>query len=193
MNRSIAFLLAAFGMSAALSAQQVEVGGFLSYASGLTMKSQVTHRDMGMGLEVGLRVDNNRFGIPTRFGLTYGTFPGAETMGVKRSLTLVQLASDVYIPREVLPKTRLGFGISLNKWSLTHEALGVKTNPEIKGLKVGARMSLETEINKNLRLNATLQAVDLGSSTHLGPGGDVATAVVNVNPSWIQIGVRYAF
>ncbi len=143
-----------------------------------------------------------------RLGLSYNAMPGkVQGKDLKTSLASLQLSGDAHI-RLPLPGLALVVGLSVNKYRVKNEgtpstgtASGVTyynsafsiTNAD--GLKLGARMGFDYALHPRVSLEALYQLTELGRGPkELGDhyvSWDIARGPIN--PSWLQLGVRYHF
>ncbi len=205
---SMSLLLA----GAALSAQQTsgwKVGAALPYA--LDELQSVTGQRLGGlcldGAYQGAYEGSNAF---WRVGLGVNVFPGKEVDGVKRSLTGTQLAFDGVKPLGA-SRTSAIFGISLNGWSVkgTGTDRWGRTNDVSRSLtlsRLGFRLGIEHHFTDRWAFTALLQVAELGTdneflqvhpdelakTSNLLQNGHPTRGRSGVNPSWIQVGIRYS-
>lgn len=203
---TLALLLCAPG----LQAQQTpgwKVGGALDVA--LPALHQWTNNNLA-----GITVDGGyQFAIPdtsafVRPALSLSFFPGKEIDGGRKtSLQNAQLLADLVVP----VKGPLAFitGVTLNAWRQNTTGTWTKTYADTdyvyqyegKGTstvhrpfgKFGFRLGFEYTVSAKLAVSAILQQAELGTDNELVKDGDEYNGGTLVNPSWIQLGVRYSF
>lgn len=130
--------------------------------------------------------------IPFRAALGVKVFPGKSQDGVKNSMINYQLGGDLFIKTPV-ENLRLTAGLSVNKWRVKSEAMGVSTTESIKGVKLGARIGLDFVINAHWTTNFTFEVVELGTGRYQYQVTPARYADQGINPSWFQLGARYRF
>jgi hypothetical protein len=144
----------------------------------------ITHHSNGGVLDFGYNGHLGNSTVPFRASLGYQYLPGTEDSGVKQSLTSLQLAGDILIDT---PWKDLQFitGLSINKYKVKSEVVDVGNNTEtVKGPKFGARLGMEYKINPAWSAQLLLQMTELGTD---------AAATTGINPSWLQLGVKFHF
>lgn len=205
MNRVLTFL--AVSGVVTLAAQDVKpfsVGGAI--LSGTNDLKKVTNSGQGFSVHASYDTTFPNSDIPARISLGYHMLPGKETAaGLKTSLSNLQLAGDIHL-RMPVENLSVTVGLSLNKYSATYDGTE-KLDPTgkfyvaafpidtTKGMKFGGRFGLDYTFSPNLSSYVMLQLTELGNSSRkLGQNsGSYAQAVGPVNPSWVQVGVRYHF
>jgi hypothetical protein len=183
-NYAVAFGMALL-MPLAAQGQEIkrfDVSGGAVFALD-TLKTVTNKTFSGIHLDAGFNGNLAATTIPFRASLGVNLLPGSEKDGLKVSLTGFQLNGDIFVKTGV-DKLRLVSGISLNKWRAKAEAAGVSETETIKGIKFGGRLGLDYGINSNLSCGLMLQVVELGTD---------AGATRGINPSWVELGVRYSF
>jgi len=145
-------------------------------------------------------------GSPTfvRLGLGVNYFPGREetrgTLTRKVSFLSEQLTADIVVPVGA-SSWALVTGISANNWSLS-STLRDSADPAVEGTsgsvqkpfgKFGFRVGLEYQATRRLAVAALFQQTELGSDARLQKNGNDILGYQGINPSWIQVGVRYGF
>lgn len=207
MKMNLAGLLAVgLLVSAPLGAQGADskpfhVGGSLAY--GFDQPYKTTNNHLAYSVELGYKVRIAGADAYFRPVLSANFFPGKEEAGLKTSLTGLQLAGDVLIATPVKGLHSV-FGISFNKWTVKNtgtEIAGVTAFPitEDKGIKFGARIGLEYDVNESLAIFTTLQGIELGRSPKelvdlTSPsGGTNALAKGGQNVAILQFGAKFKF
>ena len=190
--------LVAVAISAPLAAQAPtgwHVGGSLSYASGMSLKKEITNQDLGYILDAGYTGKLAATDVDFRTSLALEFFPGKDLEQTKHSLNGVQLAGDLFVNTPI-PRLRIITGVSLNQWSLKNsDPINGSWTNSVKGVKFGGRIGMDYMINKNWSAELLMQIVELGTNEELtskSPNGD-DYGVRGVNPSWAQLGVKYHF
>ncbi len=172
--------------------QGMFVGGAVTVANDSLKK--VTGKTYGVNLNIGLdrTIADTNIGFRPAFGVTW--LPGKVVAdGSKTSLTNLQISTDLIVPTGI-DRLHLVTGISLNLWRyLASPATGTGENPwGLDGskapnkLKFGFRGGLDVKITEKWTAEVLLQMVEFGS-----PTADVNWK--NINPTWIQAGVKYHF
>lgn len=194
MNSFLRVFLLGLGAASIASANSADFDGgvFATYASGMSMKNHVTQANLGAGIEFGYRSLENRVQVPCRVGLSVASFPGKSVNGVKNSLTHAQIAGDVFIASP-FENTKLVIGGTFNHWRVSAKGPGYDISGGVKGIKFGGRIGVETQVSEKISLNLLWQVTELGTTRELEPQGKMTNAIVQVNPSWLQVGVRYHF
>jgi hypothetical protein len=193
-----------------LQAQQApgwKVGGAVDVA--LPALTQWTNNSLA-----GITVDGGyQFAIPdtsafVRPGLSLGFFPGkALDNGRKTSLQNAQILADLVVP----VKGPLAFitGVTLNAWRqnttgtwtttyadqdapVAYEGKSTSTVHRPFG-KFGFRLGFEYTVSEKLAVTAILQQAELGTDNEFVKDGYEYNGGTLVNPSWVQVGVRYSF
>ncbi|WLT32273.1 hypothetical protein [Geothrix sp. PMB-07] len=139
-----------------------------------------------------------------RLGLGLNAFPGQEktsgTLTRKVSFMSEQVTADVIVPIST-SRWALVAGISANNWHV-NSTLRDSSDPAMEGTsgavkkvfgKFGFRTGLEYQVASRLALTALFQQTELGSDARLRKGGDDIYGYQGINPSWIQVGIRYSF
>jgi len=161
----------------------------------------------------GLCLDGSyQFSIPNtqafiRPGLGVNLFPGKANEGRKTSLSNAQIFTDLVVPIKDGPLAILT-GVSLNAWrqnttgtwtrdyadtgTVAYEGKG-SSNVQRPFGKFGYRLGLEYTLSKTLALAVVLQQTELGTDSEFMKDGQPYTGGSAVNPSWVQVGIRYAF
>lgn len=190
----------------AIQAQQTEgwkAGAAIPYS--MDSLSTFTNRTvMGLCLDGAYQLpvaDSTTF---VRLGLGLNVFPGQEktsgTLSRKASFTSEQFTADVIVPIGA-SKWTLVAGISANNWQV-NSTLKDSNDPAVEGTsgsvkkafgKFGFRTGLEYQLSRKLALTALFQQTELGSDARLRKNGDDIYGYQGINPSWIQVGVRYSF
>lgn len=164
---------------------------------------KVTNQDLGLSLGVGYESVIESARLPWRVSVNGHYFGGKkQDDGLTSKLSSVQVAGDVFVATPI-ESLRFFTGLTVNKYFLSNSGTTRDTNGDLvamwpvdtaKGLKLGARAGFEMEFTKHLSGEVMVQFTELGSTpnvvrdegaTGLGQGG--------INPSWIEIGVRYNF
>lgn len=190
----------------AIQAQQTagwKAGAAIPYS--MDSLSSFTNRTvMGLCLDGAYQLpvaDSSTF---VRLGLGVNFFPGQEktsgTLTRKVSFTSEQLSADVIVPIAA-SKWALVAGISANNWH-TSSTLKDSKDPAVEGTsgsvkkffgKFGFRTGLEYQVSRNLAVAALFQQTELGSDARFQKNGDDILGQQGINPSWIQVGVKYSF
>jgi hypothetical protein len=208
--KNIGFVgLLLLGMGTQASAQQptgLEVGVSVPYA--LDGLKDWTHESIvGLCLDVGYVIPLKDGMADFRAGLGLGFFPGKTYNQRKISLQNIQITGDFVFPVKTTGLSLLT-GISLNTWrkdvsgkyprnqTLDNNISGTVNNAFGKfGLRVGA----EYDLSDNLAVSALMQLTELGTDREfIAPENYTGSQTEiwgdnRVNPSWIQVGVRYKF
>jgi len=161
-------------------------------------------------LIAGVDYDTHIYGteVPTRLGLALASMPGQERFGLKTSLTLIQLHSDLYLATPN-PKLRGLVGLSLNKYSQsrtgtenTSDALDIDhhfpmNSTAADGVKLGLRLGLDYRFSDRWSMELLLQQTELAGKNLAGdiqaPDGTSLVRQGGINPAWFQVGVTYHF
>jgi hypothetical protein len=149
------------------------------------LKSVTNKSGLGSGFigEVGYTGQFASTTVPFRATLAVNSFSGDTVLGVKSSLIGYQLAGDI-LTNTGAKNLTIVTGLSLNKWKWDY------TNPDPtvivkdKGIKFGVRLGLDYRINDHFSADALLQVTELGTDPK---------SSVSLNPSWLQVGVKYHF
>lgn len=194
-----AALLVALGAAPALQAQVTfDVQASLAVANDSLKK--VTHGSTLGGATLGVGLNTQVWGsdVPLRAFLNVGTFPGKDFGTVKTSLSMVQVGTELYV-RTPAEHLNIVAGVTLSKFQVKNAGYPSQPTTDIKnsavtynyydwavakgdGGKFGARLGFDYTLTRKLRAHVVLQMSELGT----GPFG-------SVNPSWMDIGVRYTF
>lgn len=180
------------GLSANAQESRFDAGLALNLTSNQSLKNELTRNSLGYGVEAGFHGQLAATEVPFRVGLAYNAFPGKDEGGVKLSLTNLQLNGDLFINSGWEP-LKFVAGLSINTWKVKIEAPGVSMSNSVDGLKVGGRIGFDYKIADHWHANLLWQVSELGTDQDLIENGDPSIAVKAVNPSWIQLGVRYRF
>ena len=216
-------LAGALFASAAVASQAAETPKFdvgVSLISALDSTKRATHNSGGFNFQGGVEfaVQEN---LGFRFSLGWNSFSGTETAGVMRgteqapatpiatsgkfALRSYQGSGDFLFATGVT-NLRWVFGLSVNRYTYSlvvtpgfespmrykdktgyHDAFAPTTPyAQVPGTKVGARLGLEYRIIPNLSASLLLQQTELGSALS-------NAHQINVNPSWLELGVKYHF
>lgn len=148
-----------------------------------------THSSLGFNVTGGMdfRIADGSYGF--RPGIAINFLPGSEKDGVKTSLTDFQVYGDIVFDSGV---KNLSFtaGLSVQRWYYKTTYNAALAMPEDKGFlngtKLGLRAGAEYRFNSNLTAELMLQQTELGSK-------DGEARYNNVNPGWLQVGVKYHF
>lgn len=184
-----------------------DAGGALLWAAPALTK--VTHNSTAfeIGAGVGFKLPN---GLPTRISLNRYAMPGKDYGTIKSSLTLTQVAWDLYLDTSM--KTWGCFvGLSGNRYSVVNDgyetwvgdghntsnkapqSIWAVTNPATQGWKLGIRAGVEHRWTPHLASDLTLQATELSGGERRGAPTTNYPNDGGVNPTWIQVGLRYVF
>lgn len=199
LNTKLMGLGLALGMLAIPASAQgtgFYVGGNLSYAGGMSLKNSVTKQDLGLVVDGGYIGKLASTDIPFRASLGLGWFPGAKDNGRQANAFNAQVAGDIFINTPV-DKLRLITGLSFNKWrmdiSYDDPAMGSFTN-NVKGIKFGARLGVDYTFSSKLTGELLLQMTELGTDQDFTKDPQGSTlGRVPINPSWLQVGLKYHF
>jgi hypothetical protein len=133
-----------------------------------------------------------------RAGAGLNLFPGSSSGGGKVSLTNLQFTGDVVVP---VTGSRYAFvtGLSLNAWM--KKASGTRDGYEYSAsgtvrrpfTKMGFRAGFEASLDRHWAVSAMLQMTELGLDSEFVKGAPADYGEWNVLPSWVQVGVKYAF
>lgn len=209
MNRLHILTVTAGMLALPLSAQtrswRLDAGGALLYATPALDK--VTHSKMAYAIEggFGFTLPN---GLPTRISINHYEMPGKDFGTIKSSLKLNQIAWDLYLDSS-LKSWVFKAGLSGNRYSVDNsgtetwvadghnasarypQSVWAVTSSAARGWKLGIRAGVEYRWTARLTADLLFQATEL-SGGERRPG----TSYPNdggVNPTWIQLGLRYTF
>lgn len=204
--------------TSATTAQALEKPKFdagISLLGALDSTKTATHNSTGYNLQVGAEwaIQEN---LAFRAGFGLNSLPGSNHQGVlsgtegeavptptsgKFSLRSYQASGDFLFATGV-KNLRWVFGLSLNRYSYSLSVDDGFANPmgyvggqafapshsftAIHGTKFGARLGVEYQFMPNLSANMIFQQTELGSQ-----GAD--SHQLNLNPAWLQLGVKYHF
>lgn len=173
-----------------------------SLPSALTGLKDWTHRSVaGLCVDGGYQGTFEGGNILYRVSLGYNTFPGKEQDRMKISLSSFQLSGDVVIPVARSPYS-LVTGLSVHNWSKSvsgtspidpGQANGVSGGVKQVFGKIGFRAGVEYSMSPRLTLAALFQISEFGTNSEFLKRGNETFGTNAVNPSWIQMGVRYHF
>lgn len=193
-----------------------------SLLSGTPGLEKATHNKQGFGLSTGITFLLPRVDVPLKVGLAAYDMPGKDFGTVKSSLKLSQVFADVYLASS-LPHWAVKLGLSANNYQVTNTGTETwaedPMNPggympqsawavtQDKGLKLGFRLGVDWTLSRHWGAELLLQVTELSGGetraireTILDPTTSEPVEVVKnlpnhgaVNPSWIQLGVRYTF
>lgn len=203
MNNLAMFLGATLAAAPAVAQETgFSVGGALIF--GTNDLKKVTNNSLGLTVGAAYEGVISKVTVPYRVGLNIQYMPGkTDEYDLKTSLTSAQLAGDVFVqtPAE---KLRFLTGLSFNKYTVKNtgsirDATGklIATFPvdTDKGIKLGLRVGFEYQFATHLSGELLYQLTELGSTpkvvgteakgSGLGKGG--------INPSWLQLGLRFRF
>lgn len=175
-----------------LAAQSTSIGGGLIVA--LDGLKKATNNTTAFQLNAGYETKVPGTEIPTRATLTGAIMPGSEEDGLKTSLQMLMLSSDILIETPVQGLRGVA-GLSASVWkqklSGAEPTATGKTFPmeSVNGVKLGFRLGLEYAFTKNVSGEFLFQQTELS-------GKNTTTTLVRragVNPAWFQLGVRYTF
>lgn len=207
-----ALLLAASG----LSAQDLAFEAGFGLASGHPSLTKVTNRAAGALLSVGLTAPlsgENR----GRLALNVLHFPGATANGLKSALTDLQLLAEVSYPT-AFEKLEGTLGLTFNRWTVKNTGIEVIGTPVLaggqnrpmpvavfalkdpKGVKLGLRAGFQWRFSPRLQGFAAFQMAEAGGGVAVAPAkqadGTFDAGYANrgpVNPSWLEVGLRWRF
>jgi hypothetical protein len=158
-----------------------------SLTAALDGLKEVTHKTNGFVVDFGYNGHLGNTAVPFRASLGYQNFPGtANAVGLKQSLTSIQLAGDIFIASG-LKDLQFITGLSLNQYKVKSESATVNTTESAKGTKFGARLGLEYQFNPAWSMQLLVQMTELGTDA------PKPNATTGVNPSWFQAGVKFHF
>ena len=197
-----ALLLTAPVMRAEEAGAEMAVGGGLTIANDSIKKA--THKTYGFNLNISTEMAIPSSQVKFRPGLGLSVFPGSfkaetnpdtgEVVTSKAQLTNLQATFDVLIPLSV-DSLNLVTGLSVNQWRTQGSALEGKDHPYNLGdnkakdsVRVGFRAGLDYRFHKQWSAEVLFQMVEFGSYN----SADEAH-YHNINPTWLQIGVKYHF
>lgn len=193
--RMLGIVGAALVMSAPAMAADTQEGWYLG--GGLTFACDslkvATHKTLGLNLNAGLdrQVGDTNLGFRPAFALTF--LPGNWEKDQKVSFINMQVSGDLVIPSGI-DNLNVITGLSINTWQYTADSrngadapFGMVGTFAPRNLKLGLRLGFDYQISKRLTANAILQMVEFGNQP-----SDRATWD-NVNPSWVELGVKYHF
>lgn len=210
-------LLGCGGVLAAQSpAPQFDLTGALLWSQNSLTK--VTHDSLAYGVGGGLKVVLPKVDVPVKIGLAYYAMPGKESGTIRSSLALTQAYTDFYLDSK-LPGWVFKFGLSANHYTVSNkgtEAWAPDGNDpygdyapqsawavtDTHGLKLGYRLGTEYTWSRHWGAELLFQLTELSGGQEKtiqvsdGQGGTMPQVVANlgpVNPSWVQLGLRYTF
>jgi hypothetical protein len=213
----MALLLAPVSLLASdTSSWPVHPDGSIYLTAAQPSLSKVTHHTLGYGAQLGLATHISGTNVPVRIGLGMGLFPGGQYGSIKSTLYHSQIFADVFLPTG-LRNTTWFLGLSGNRYHIKNEgqetwtpdpSYSVYANPgsvfALTAAEVDRKNRAGFRIGLNYRYNRNLAAEFLGQTTELGlrkahyminaSGAQVyAGTVGNVNPAWLQVGIRYTY
>jgi len=165
---------------------------------------KAVHNNMGFFATAGYDFKIYQTDVDSRASLTFGMMPGKELNGLKTSLTLIQLSDDIFLPLGSESLRGL-FGFSANFYSASFSGTESTDRNDVDhhfpfkdadGLKLGFRLGLDYAITKNLSAELLFQQTELAGSDISELDSPTQQAYVRrggINPSWLQLGVRYSF
>ncbi len=210
MNRII--LTAAAGiltlpLSAQTPAWNYDAGAALLWSAPALTK--VTHNStaFAVGVGVSFKLPND---LPTRVSLNRYAMSGKDYGTIRSSLTLTQVAWDLSLDTSL--KTWSCFaGLSGNRYSVVNNGtetwvtdghnptakapqyVWAVTNDASRSWKLGIRVGVEHRWTPHLVSDLTFQATELSGGERRGAPNTNYPNDGGVNPTWIQVGLRYAF
>jgi hypothetical protein len=177
------------------------IGGGLTFATDSLKK--VTHTVTGFNFNISTQMPIASSNVMFRPGLGLSILPGkwgenndldnGITTQSKTQLINVQGSLDILIPAGSIQGLSVVSGISLNQWR--YQGQTQDGNPHPFGLdgskasatvKVGARLGFDYRWSKAWSGEMLLQIVEFGSN-------DDQVHMHNINPAWVQVGVKYHF
>jgi hypothetical protein len=214
---TLALLLAPLSLLASDTSQwAVRPEGSIYFTAAQPSLTKVTHKTVGYGAQLGIATHISGTDVPVRIGFGMDSFPGGQSGSIKSSLYHSQIFADVFLPTG-LRNTTWFLGLSGNRYHIKNEGQETWTpdpsypsyaNPgsvfaltaaEVdRKNRAGFRAGLDYRYNRNLAVEFLFQTTELGlRKAHYMtyPNGSKAYAgtVGNVNPSWLQIGIRYTY
>jgi hypothetical protein len=177
---------------------------------------KVTHQDLAYGLGLGVKFILPKVEVPMKVGLATYDMPGKQSGTIKSSLKLTQFYTDFYLT-STLPAWSVKFGFSANKYRVSNSGTETwvtdPTNPggfmpesawavtQDKGLKLGYRLGVDYNWSKHWGAELLFQLTELSGGEGktimvdgwYGPEAKLLPNTGAVNPSWLQLGVRYTF
>ena len=197
-------LLGGILLAAPLAGQQARpLSAHLAAFVGTEDQKKATHSTSGFGLGFAWEGVIPVSAVPFRLGLGYNYLPGKEEMGLKTSLGAVQFTLDTFVSTPI-QGLRMVIGLSLNNYHVQNSGtppLNTVGNPvaywsidESKGLKAGGRLGAEWRFSDRFSAELLCQVTELGTTPRvLQETANQALALGPVNPSWLQVGIRYHF
>jgi len=159
---------------------------------------KVVNNNLGYYVNGAYTVKTAETDLTGRFTASLSSMPGkSRDNGLKTSLSLFQVSADLVFPVGVEGLSGV-FGVSLNKFSVSNTGTESVTTSDVAnhfpvkdgaGIKGGFRIGAEYAITKNVKAELVLQQTELGGQN----GADPVKRAGGVNPSWLNLGVRYSF
>jgi hypothetical protein len=194
-------MLASPALWAADPAQDKAIGFGVTLATDSLKK--VSHNSTGFNLNGSLEFNLPLTDIKIRPGLGLSVFPGKKgdnwnyelerNVSTKTQLINIQASFDLVIPTRVCQSLNLITGLSLNQWRYSGQTYNNDPHPfRMEGskasddLKLGLRVGLNYKFNNKWSGEALLQMVEYGYPT-------TEVTSYNINPCWVQFGVKYHF
>ena len=170
---------------------------------------KVIHNKLTYGLNagVGFQLPN---GLPTRISVNRFDMYGKDYGTIRSSLWLSQVAWDLYLDTS-LKTWRCFAGLSANRYSAVNngyetwvgdghntsakapQSIWAVTADGARGWKLGIRTGVEHRWTPHLVSDLTLQATELSGGERRGAPTTNYPNDGGVNPTWIQVGLRYVF
>ncbi len=185
---------AALMSSASLSAATPEgwfLGGAVTFAN--DSLKVATNKTTGLNFNVGLdrQIGDTNVGFRPGLGITF--LPGEWKDDAKISFTGIQLTADLVIQTGIEHFTMIT-GLSVNNWRYLSDTrngaespFGLDGNFAPDAVKLGFRVGFDYKINEHLTADLLLQMTEFGNH----PSDEFSFR--NINPTWLQAGVKYHF
>lgn len=184
---------------------------------------KATHNDQAYGLSTGVKFLLPKVDLPIKLGLAAYDMPGKDFGSIKSSLKLTQFYTDFYLTSKLPNwAVKFGLSANKYKVTNTGTETWAEDpmNPDgawapqyawavtqDKGLKIGYRLGVDYAMSRHWGAELLFQLTELSggeakttSETVTDPWTGQPTVVVKqwpnygaVNPSWLQLGVRYTF
>lgn len=183
MNRLISSTFLALALLAGTSAFAQEQGGSI----GAAYLGDYQNQTWGLGLDLAYTGKMESADLPYRLSLGYLKFLADIDPDTKSRLADLQVAADVFLTK---PNSKLGafVGLSANNWTVSSDA----SNAGSKGVKLGFRAGVEYNFSSSAAVTAMYQLTELGTDGQF-KNKEALTGSRGINPSWIQVGVRFHF
>lgn len=185
MMQMIKRSILAAGLLAVPAAAQEQAKGL---TLGLSYIGDVQNGGSGLGVDLAYTLVPSRLELPVRFGVGVNGFFTTCDATTDAKLSNDQAYVDLFFTK---PGSALAFygGLSVNQWQVSANG----RSSTVSGLKLGLRAGMEYRFASAASLSVGYQVAEAGTSSELLPNGPKDTGARGLNPSWLQVGVRFHF